>query len=162
MKNVIKKMLSLLLVGVVTVSMFGFVAPPVEAAKANIYRTDKITIESFVKHAEKIKVTTSCSGNFKKKTYTVNPPKGIFSNQCSFKVKEPLNQISITFCIYDPCKRKTKWLIKAEFFRLSSCRLVEENPNSVFIIIDENGNLNTNCYNRWQLKSSSYESTDQL
>ena len=52
MKNVIKKMFSLLLVGVVAVSMFGFIAPNrVDAAEANAFRGSVLVKTEYSKNA---------------------------------------------------------------------------------------------------------------
>ena len=154
MKNVIKKMFSLLLVGVVTVSMFGFVAP-VEAAEANA-SSDKIIIESYVKHAGKIKVETGTKMGSIVKSFEKRPPKGIWSNRCSFETKSPVSVISITFCIYEPSNPKTKRQISAEFWKSNFDpyeEIVRDPDKSIFIEIDKNAKFIANTFNGWHLMS---------
>ena len=155
MKSVMKKLFSLLLVGVVTVSMFGFVAPLVEAAEANA-SSDKIIITSFVKHAEKIKVITGTRGGAVK-SFEIRP-KGIFSNQCSFKTKSPVNEISITFCICELSNPKIKREIKAKFWKSDFApyeKIVRDPDKSISINIDKNAKAVEDAFNGWHLMSSS-------
>ena len=154
MKSVMKKLFSLLLVVVITVSMFGFVAPPsVEAAEANASR-DKIIITSFVKHAEKIKVETGVHSGYSKKSFEISPPKGLLSNQCSFKTE--FYSIRVRFCIYEPSNPKTKRLISAEFWKSDLAiygEIVRDPDKSIFIEIDRNAKVTASTFNGWHLTS---------
>ena len=165
MKSVMKKLFSLLLVGVVTVSMFGFVAPPVEAAEANkwVRVTDKTIIRSFVKPIREIEVKTRTPASYR--TFKVGPPKGSrFSNQCSFKTKHPVIYIEITFFYYDPSNPEITRLFYAEFEKLvyenSSGEpvykdTVRDPDKSIFIEIDKNAKVTASTFNGWQLISFS-------
>ena len=159
MKSVMKKLFSLLLVGVVTVSMFGFVAPPVEAAEANKLVTDKTIIRSFVKPAGEIEVTTETVAG-KIRALKVTPPKGSrFSKTCSFKTTHPEVWIGICFSYYDPSNPTITRSFTAIFEKLEYGLdggplykdTVRDPDKSIFIEIDKNAKVTASTFNGWQL-----------
>ena len=158
MKSVMKKLFLLLLVSVITVSMFGFVAP-VEAAAANA-SGDQIIITSYLELTQDIKVTTSIDGD-KSKSFTIPANKPIKHKkplQYSFKVSSSVNKIDLNICLKKPGNPKIKEEINVEFYKkVNSKTEPDKKTNAISANINNNGLCSAKFNNSaWGIKLCEY------
>lgn len=150
MKSVMKKLFSLLLVGVVTVSMFGFVAPLVEAAEANA-SGDQFIITSYLELTQDINVTTSIDGN-KSKSFTIPMDKPIKRKkplQYSFKVSSSRNRVELSIFVKKPSNPKIHEKIDVAFYKnVKSKTQPDIKEKAVIASVDSNGRLKPEFNNK--------------
>ena len=160
MKNIIKKMFSLLLVGVVAVSMFGFIAPNrVDAAEADINSRPRrtVTIESRAKFFCRISVTVSKDGNNEHSMSFVPRQLGDRSSSTnSFCTTGSENTIILHFSVCIPSGRRssTAKIYKREKSRQNSNS--KKKVETISIEIKEDASAHVDGLDGWTVVSQEY------
>ena len=159
-----KKLLSLLLVGVVAVSMFGFIRPNrVNAAEVNggVRTLEKIIIKSNAKYSGPIFCEMSDNGKgVNRQQFTPDQP-GIFTSKYTFYVysteKNHVNKIHLTFYVWDSTKPGTQVLIDAIFCKQEIGPSSKKELDAFSITIGKDGDsCDPICFNEWFPLSINY------
>ena len=167
MKNIIKKMFSLLLVGVVAVSMFGFIVPNrVDAAEADINSGSRIivNIESRAKFFGRIRGTISKNDDYDQ-IISIDPRQPRFRSPSinSFCVPESKNTITLNFNVYSPSGRRGSMVyVSIKLYKreksITSLNSKEE-VETISIKIEKSASVYEDLPDGWTVVSKQYVET---
>ena len=152
-----KKLLSLLLVGVVAVSMFGFIRPNrVNAAEVNNDKIfERVDIKSYLRYTKNIYCEISNNGKgINKLKFSPKQP-GRFSSRFEFYIYS-VNTLKLDIGVVNPNNPNATLIIMVELHKWENSSS-NKKLDALSITIDKNAKLRVNNFNNWIISSLMYE-----
>lgn len=152
-----KKLLSLLLVGVVAVSMFGFIRPNhVNAAEVNNDKIfERVDIKSYLRYTKNIYCEISNNGKgINKLEFSPKQP-GRFSSRFEFYIYS-VNTLKLDIGVVNPNNPNATLIIMVELHKRENSSS-NKKLDALSITIDKNAKLRVNNFNNWIISSLMYE-----